>query len=33
LAFHLKPVEGRADEPARIVDAYVAVGLGPYVSF
>jgi hypothetical protein len=33
LAFHLKSVEGRADEPARVVDSYVAVGLGPYVSF
>ena len=33
LAFHLKPVEGRVDEPARVVDTYVAVGLGPYVSF
>jgi len=33
LAFHLQPVEGRADEPARVVDAYLAVGLGPYVSF
>jgi hypothetical protein len=33
LAFHLKPVEGRADEPARVVDAYAAVGFGPYVSF
>jgi hypothetical protein len=33
LAFHLKSVEGRADEPARVVDTYVAIGLGPYVSF
>ena len=33
LAFHLKSVEGRADEPARVVDAYVALGVGPYVTF
>jgi hypothetical protein len=33
LAFHLKSVAGRADEPARVVDMYMAVGLGPYVSF
>jgi hypothetical protein len=33
LAFHLKPLPGRADEPARVVDAFLAVGLGPYVTF
>jgi hypothetical protein len=33
LAFNLKPLENRADEPARVVDSYVSVGLGPYGSF
>jgi len=33
LAFYLRPLAGRADEPARVVDAYAAVGLGPYASF
>jgi len=33
LAFHMKPLEGRADSPARVFDSYVSVGLGPYVSF
>jgi hypothetical protein len=33
LAFHLKPLEGRADAPGRVVDSYVAAGLGPYLSF
>ncbi|HMI86968.1 MAG TPA: hypothetical protein VK550_22895 [Polyangiaceae bacterium] len=33
LAFHLKPLPGRADAPARVVDAYLSIGLGPYVSF
>jgi hypothetical protein len=33
LAFHLKPLEGRADSPARVLDSYLSAGLGPYVSF
>jgi hypothetical protein len=33
LAFHLEPLEGRADEPGRVVDSYVAAGIGPYMSF
>jgi hypothetical protein len=32
-AFHLKPLPGRADEPARVVDSYVSVGLGPHARF
>jgi len=33
LAFHMKPLEGRADSPARVFDSYGSVGLGPYVNF
>jgi hypothetical protein len=33
MVFHLQSVEGRADEPALVLDAYMSVGLGPYVSF
>jgi hypothetical protein len=33
LAFHLKPLQGRAETPARVVDSYVAIGLGPYLRF
>ena len=33
LAFHMKPLEGRRDSPARVLDSYGSVGLGPYVNF
>jgi hypothetical protein len=33
LGFHLKPLEGRPDSPARVLDSYLSAGLGPYVSF
>ncbi len=33
LVHHLRPLAGRADEPGRVIDSYVSVGLGPYFSF
>ena len=33
MVYNLKPLEGRNDEPGRVIDSYVSAGLGPYFSF
>ncbi|MET0594161.1 MAG: hypothetical protein ABW133_15780 [Polyangiaceae bacterium] len=33
MVYNLKPLEGRNDEPGRVIDSYVSAGLGPYFRF